>query len=313
MYKPAVAFFGFNRPDCSKIVFEEIRRYRPERLLLVADGPRYDVPTDKDRCEAVRNIMKSVDWKCDVKMDFSEKNLGCKRRMSSGIDWVFSQVEEAIILEDDCVPSADFFWFCSEMLVRYRDNPSIMHIGGSNFQAGRVRGDGSYYFSRFCHIWGWASWRRAWQHYDVAMSSWPEAKLKNWISTVHQTRIEHEYWTCRFDEIYSGKIDTWDFQWAFAFWRNQGLAVLPNVNLVRNIGIGRPDATHTKGPDASMEVLTGTLGEIRHPSKIAVDQEADRFTFDEHCGGNAMRRERRLITRLRRKLGKVKRMILTDS
>ena len=206
MSKPAVAFFGFNRPDCTKVVFEAIRRYRPERLLLVADGLRPAVPTDKLRCEAVREIMKSVDWECDVKTNFAETNMGCRKRMSSGMDWVFSQVEQAIILEDDCLPCQDFFRFCSEMLVHYRDNPKVMHIAGSNFQAGKVRGDGSYYFSRLVHIWAWASWRRAWQHYDVAMHSWPQARQENWISKFLSNPIEREYWSNVFEQVYAGMI-----------------------------------------------------------------------------------------------------------
>ncbi len=310
-YKPAVAFFGFNRPDCTKVVFEAIRRHRPEKLLLVADGPRPAVPTDKARCDAVREIMKSVDWPCEVKTNFAEENLGCKRRMASGFDWVFSQVEEAVLLEDDCVPGADFFKFCAEMLVRYRDNPRVMHIAGTNFQAGQLRGDGSYYFSRFVHIWGWASWRRAWQHYDVAMLSWPQAKREKWISKFHSTPLEREYWSDHFEQVYAGKIDTWDFQWAYTCWRRDGIGIIPNVNLVTNIGAG-PEATHTKGPVGSLEVPIGTMAELRHPKTILVDRAADKFTFDEHCGGNEMlrlkahhRRERNIFRRVGRRLLKL--------
>jgi hypothetical protein len=308
MKKPAVAFFGFNRPDCTKVVFEAIRRYRPEKLLLVADGPRPEVPTDKLPCEAVRDIMKSVDWECDVNTNFAETNMGCKKRMSSGMDWVFSQVEQAIILEDDCVPCPDFFRFCSEMLVHYRDNPKVMHIAGSNFQAGKVRGDGSYYFSRFVHIWAWASWRRAWQHYDVAMHSWPQARQENWISKFLSNPIEREYWSNVFEEVYAGKIDTWDYQWVYACWRSDGIGIIPNANLITNIGTGR-GATHTKGASSSLEIPSGTLGELRHPRNITVVRAADQFTFDEHYGGNEMRRERNPFKRVRRKLSKLKNKI----
>lgn len=309
MYKPPVAFFGFNRPDCTKVVFEEIRRHRPEKLFLVADGPRPTVPTDKSRCEAVRKIMQSVDWDCEVKINFSEENLGCKKRMASGIDWVFSQVEEAILLEDDCVPCPDFFRFCSEMLIRYRDNPKVVHIAGTNYQAGQIRGDGSYYFSRFVHIWGWATWRRAWQNYDVTMRSWPQAREEKWLSKFHATPLEWEFWTDNFNRVHAGEVDTWDYQWGYACWRHDGIGIIPNVNLITNIGAG-PDATHTKGPVGSLEVPTGTLGELRHPQKILVDHAADKFTFDEHCGGNELRRQkeelrrqRNIFTRIRRVLG----------
>jgi hypothetical protein len=296
MHKPAVAFFGFNRPDCTQKVFEQIRCYRPERLFLVADGPRAAISTDELRCQAVRDIMMSVDWDCEVKTNFSEENLGCKKRMSSGVDWIFSQVQEAILLEDDCVPSPDFFRFCSEMLDRYRDNPQVVHIAGANFQAGELRGDGSYYFSKFIHVWGWASWRRAWQHYDVDMLSWPEARQENWISKIHSSPVECKYWIDIFEQVHAGKIDTWDYQWAYAVWRNDGIGIIPNVNLVRNIGAG-PHATHTKDAEAFLEIPTSELGELRHPHSNTVDHAADQFTFDEHYGGNAIRRQ---LEKLRR-------------
>jgi len=318
MYKPAVAFFGFNRPDCTKIVFEEIRRYRPDKLFLVADGPRPAVPADKVSCEEVREIMKSVDWECEVKTNFSEVNLGCKKRMSSGIDWVFSQVEEAILLEDDCIPCPDFFRFCSEMLNRYRDNPQVMHISGANFQAGQLRGDGSYYFSKFIHVWGWASWRRAWQHYDVDMLSWPEARQENWISKIHSSPVECKYWSDIFEQVYAEKIDTWDYQWVYACWRSDGIGIIPNANLITNIGAG-PDATHTKEGAGSLEIPAGTLGELRHPQNMTVDRAADQFTFDEHYGGNELRhrqeelrRERNPFMRVRRKLSKIKNKIMAN-
>jgi len=245
-----------------------------------------------------------------MKTNFAEENLGCKKRMASGIDWVFSQVEEAILLEDDCVPCPDFFRFCSELLIRYRNDPKIVHIAGTNFQAGRLRGDASYYFSRFVHIWGWASWRRAWQHYDVAMRSWPQATQEKWLSKLYSDPIEREFWNDNFDRVHAGKIDTWDYQWAYACWRTDGIGIIPNMNLVTNIGAG-PDATHTKGPVGSLEVPTGTLGELRHPQEILVDSAADRFTFDEHCGGNQLRRERNLCARIRRKLSKIKHRVIS--
>jgi hypothetical protein len=289
-YKPAVAFCGFNRPDCTKVVFEEIRRYRPEKLFLLADGPRSTVPTDKLRCEAVREIMKSVDWNCEVKTNFSDVNLGCKKRMSSGIDWVFSQVEEAIFLEDDCVPCQDFFKFCSELLVRYRDNPKVVNITGTNYQRGRVRGKFSYYFSRFPHIWGWASWRRVWKQYDVSMISWPKARQEGWIEKACPS-MEQAFWIDYFNKIHDGTVDTWDCQWLYACWRSNGVGIIPNVNLITNIGAGH-EATHTKGETGSLEIATGTLGDLVHPREILVDDAADSFTFETQFGGGRPREEK---------------------
>jgi hypothetical protein len=304
MSKVPVAFFGFNRPDCTRIVFEEIRRYRPERLLLVADGPRPAVPADIPRCAAVREIMQAVDWPCEVRTNFAEQNLGCRRRMSSGVDWVFSEAEEAILLEDDCVPAPDFFNYCAEMLARYRDNPQIMHIGGANFQDGHARGDGSYYFSRCVHVWGWASWRRAWCHYDVNMGSWPEAKHTRWLAQRPLSGFERRYWETVLGGSFRHEVNSWDYQWVYACWRQNALSVISNVNLITNIGAG-PDATHTQGAPGSLALPGGALGAIKHPSKIEPDRAADDFTFEHHYGGRRMRRERHPVARAGRLLSKL--------
>src|SRR5579871_4386735 len=161
-----VALIVFNRPDTTRQVFQEIRRVRPPVLLVVADGPRRDHPEDEQLCRETRAVAEEVDWPCQVLTEYSDVNLGCRHRPASGLDWVFSQVEEAIILEDDCVPHPSFFRFCSELLSRYRDDARIGTIAGTNVQGGRKRGGASYYFSKYPTIWGWASWRRAWALYD---------------------------------------------------------------------------------------------------------------------------------------------------
>jgi hypothetical protein len=286
--KPAVALFVFNRPDCTKKTFAAIRDFQPGKLFLVADGPRAEVAADSTRCPAVREMLDKIDWPCDVRRNYSEKNLGCKKRMSSGLDWVFSEVEEAIILEDDCVPCPDFFVFCTEMLARYRSENSIMHIGGHNFQNGRKRGDASYYFSRYMHVWGWATWRRAWQGYDVNMALWPQAKKNNLLEKAGMDPVEVAYWTSLFDRTHAGEINTWDFQWGFACWQYHGLGITPNTNLVTNIGAS-PDATHTKLPEGSLAISTGKLNVLTHPAHIGRDVQADQFTFEEHYEGRILR------------------------
>ena len=158
-----VALLIFNRPDTTERVFNAVAKARPSKLLVVADGPRDSRPGEAARCEQTRAIIKRVDWDCEVITNFADRNMGCKLRVSSGIDWIFEQVEEAIILEDDCLPDPSFFRFCDEMLERYRDNERVGMVSGGNLQFGRHRGTGSYYFSKYTHIWGWASWRRAWK------------------------------------------------------------------------------------------------------------------------------------------------------
>jgi hypothetical protein len=178
-----VALIVFNRPDLTSKVYERVRAARPRRLLMVADGPRPNRPEDPRLCEAVRKIVSSPDWPCELLTNFQEVNLGCRRRISSGLDWVFDQCSEAIILEDDCIPCPSFFSFCSTMLNCYREDTRIMHISGDNWQNGTRRGNGSYFFSRYSLSWGWASWRRAWRYYDVGLSAWPTARKEGWLAS----------------------------------------------------------------------------------------------------------------------------------
>ena len=302
-----IVFVIFNRPEPTARVFAEIRKARPSRLFIVADGPRSGEEAEK--CRTVRDIVSRIDWTCEVTRNYSDINLGCKRRVSSGISRVFEQVEEAIILEDDCLPCPDFFVYCSEMLARFRANNSIMHIGGSNFQNGRKRGNASYYFSRYMHVWGWATWRRAWQHYDVNIASWPQRKKHGLLEKAGLDRVECAFWANFFDRMHAGEIDTWDYQWVYACWLHQGLAVVPNVNLVTNIGWG-PDATHTKTLVESLALPTGELNEIRHPARIRRNVKADSFSFNEVFDGRKLRLENSFRLRVLRRLGKVKRHLL---
>ncbi len=296
-----VALFIFNRPKLTSQVFVRIRAARPSRLLVVADGPRASRPEDAELCRIAREIVSSPDWPCELLTNFAPENLGCKRRMSSGLNWVFQQCEEAIILEDDCIPCASFFEFCSAMLERYRDDTRIMHISGDNFQDGRRRGDGSYFFSMYTHSWGWATWRRAWRNYDVNISSWPAAYKRRWLESFLENPAEVRYWESIFDRLYRGEIDTWDYQWLFAAWRQGALSILPNENLITNIGVG-PDATHFKETYSTVGIPTAELGEYTHPTTIVRDKEADQFTFEEHIGGQQAPSHGNLLTRIRWRL-----------
>jgi hypothetical protein len=302
-----VALFVFNRPHLTAQVYERVRQARPRRLLVVADGPRASRPDDPELCKRTREVVSSPDWPCELLTNFSEANLGCRRRMGSGLDWVFQQCPEAIILEDDCLPSPSFFRFCSEMLRKYRTDTRIMHVSGDNFQDGRHRGSASYFFSRYPLSWGWASWSRAWRHYDINVSSWPAAYREHLLESILDDSREIQHWESIFDSAYRGKIDTWDYQWVYACWRNGGLAIQPNENLVSNIGMG-PDATHFKSGHSTLGIPTGELDQCTHPAAVMRDEEADRYTFQEHIagkpstGGNwLLRTKRNLAVRTRMK------------
>lgn len=277
--KTPVVLFIFNRPDLTKLVFLEIRKRQPKKLFLVSDGARSDKPGESEKVERAREIIKLVDWDCEIITNFSEINLGCKKRVSSGIDWVFGQVEEAIILEDDCMPNQTFFQFCDELLEKYRNNEKIGMISGDNFQMGVQRGEGSYYFSRYAHIWGWATWRRAWKKYDVTIASWPKVKYDTqfWKSKSLR-KVELEYWQSAFQQVYDNNFDTWDHQWTYACWVNDMLTIMPNKNLISNIGFG-PQATHTHGSSQYANMKTYEMGfPLVHPKLIIADKTADDIT-----------------------------------
>jgi hypothetical protein len=293
----AVALLIFNRPDTTARVFEAIAKAKPSKLLVVADGPRLDRLGEADRCAETRAIINNVDWDCEVITNYSPINLGCKKRVASGLDWIFEQVEEAIILEDDCLPEHSFFRFCDEMLERYRLNERVGMVSGGNLQFGQSRGIASYYFSRYTHIWGWATWRRAWKHYDRDMALWPSFRDEGWLDRVFSSQGEREYWKNSFQWVYDGKLDTWDCSWTFAAITHGMLQVVPNVNLISNIGFG-PEATHTHvvGIHANMPIQP-IVFPMEHPKFVLADEEADRYISNNQIAPSFVMRQ---IRRLRR-------------
>ncbi len=275
-----VAFIIFNRPDTTAKVFEAIRQAKPQKLFVIADGARADRTHEIEKCVQTRAIINQVDWECEVIKNYSDVNLGCARRVSSGLNWVFEQVEEAIILEDDCLPHVTFFRFCEELLERYRYDQRIASISGQNVQFERKANEYDYYFSRYNHIWGWATWKRAWQYYDFDMKLWSEIKQKDFLRDVLGDEKSIRIWTKVFQNMYdSNKYNTWDFQWQFACWVNNSLGIISNINLVSNIGFGA-DSTHTsnsKNQYSSIPVKAVNLP-LKHPNFMFRDIQADRFT-----------------------------------
>lgn len=274
-----VAFIIFNRPDTTERVFAEIAKAQPPKLLVVADGPRQNRPGETGKCAATRAIIERVDWDCDVLTNFSDINLGCKRRVSSGIDWVFEQVEEAIILEDDCLPDPTFFRFCEELLERYRHDQRVGLISGDNFQFGRRRNDDSYYFTKYVHIWGWATWRDRWvDSYDVTMAKWPRIRDGGWLTDMVGNAREAAFWHKVFERVSRGEIDTWDYQWVFANWVEGRSSILPATNLISNIGFDA-NATHTTGDSELANLASHPLVfPLKHPVGIIRNLQADAFS-----------------------------------
>ena len=293
-----IAYIIFNRPKHTRETFAVIRAQRPPKLFIIADGPRPDHPTDAENCRLVREIVGQIDWPCEVHRNFSDSNMGCMRRVSSGLDWVFSQVERAIIIEDDCVPNPDFFSFCDALLDKYESDPRVWVVTGNNWQDGKRRGSASYYFSKYNHCWGWATWRRAWQHYQVDMPYWSEWKHSADWRRKTPDPVERSVWTAIFDRMQRGEIDTWDYQWTGCVWHHGGLTATPNVNLVTNIGFG-PEATHTVTDGDQEGMAAHPLGPLTHPQVVRVDVAADRYAFDRQFGGRD--HPDRLHNRLRRR------------
>lgn len=264
----------FQRPEQTAQVFEMVRQVKPPKLLVVADGPRSDKPGEAEKCAAARAIVDRVDWDCEVFTNFSEVNLGCKNRVSSGLTWAFEIVEEAIILEDDCVPELSFFRFCEELLEKYRDVPRVMSITGENTH-GYQSSDSSYYFSQYSFYWGWATWRRAWQQFDGTVQLWKGLRETNWLSNLLQNPEAAEYWSDIFEQTYNG-FNSWGYGWTFACLVNQGLCAVANNNLISNIGFGADAAHHTWSTDEIGDLPVEPLQfPMQAPARVAVDRQGD--------------------------------------
>lgn len=273
-----VALFLFNRPDTVTRVFERIAAARPSRLLLVADGPRQGHEGDPERCRAAREAVARVDWPCEVSRLYSDVNLGCGPRMASGLSWVFEQVEEAIVFEDDCVPEPSFFPFCDELLARYRHDARVGVISGYNpVEAGQDCPD-SYFFSRYSQTWGWASWRRVWAHFDHHMKALPDALARGTLADIFEEPHVYVEWMRFFTTYGRNRGSLWDYQFSFAQMTQSLLSIIPAVSQVSNVGCGRPDATN-----AGAETDLGTVASqpmpfpLRHPPFVVRGRRNDRL------------------------------------
>lgn len=282
MFNTPVLFLIFARPDTTEQVFERIRQIRPTRLYVAADAPRKGRPDEAERCRQARSVVDRVDWQCEVKTLFREENLGCKVAVSSAISWFFDQEEYGIILEDDCLPDLSFFPFCEELLIRYKDDDRIGHIGGNCFFEGIVDRSLSYDFCSISHIWGWASWRRAWNNYDVDFSFWNDTRQdKCRRKSIFKSLREEIYFSSFISDTLAGNkgINTWDVQYLFMLRAQNQLSIYPAVNLVTNIGLNNPNATHTNKKGRGNYVLSEPIAfPLSHPRYILANSEIDRRT-----------------------------------
>jgi len=286
MFATPILFLIYNRPEQTRKVFKKIREIKPKYLYISADGPKNGMIEDIENCNDSRMVIDQIDWDCELKTKLNQKNLGCKIGVSSGISWFFQHVNEGIILEDDCVPDISFFSFCKYLLKKYRYDTRIMHISGTNFQDGILRDDSSYYFSKYVYVWGWATWKRAWDLYDVKIQNFDKFLMHKSIKNIFTDKKEQKFLLNNFNLAYTNKKMTWDYQWHYTNLINNGLSITPNKNLVSNIGFGK-EATHTSQkhhPFSNRPV--DKLDNISHPSFIIPNIEADRYTYKKYFNPN---------------------------
>ena len=314
MLDSPVAISVFNRPESTAPVFDAIRRARPRQLFVFADGPRND--EEAARCAEARAITEDVDWPAEVHRDYSDVNLGARRRYATGVDWVFRHVEEAIVFDDDCLPDDSFFPFCAEMLDRYRDDPGVMMVCGTNYLERWKDRAQSYHFSIYGSVWGWATWRRAWALYDSSMSSWSDPVVRERVRSVIADDEQFEIQARRFDRVVADEDrHSWDLPWYLTRLANAGSTIVPAVNLVVNLGNADGRGLPAGHPLANLPA--GSLEfPLRHPDRTDVDRDHDRRHlrrvfdwWDEQAAAReAAERRRRSIPRRAARAGR--RMLL---
>ncbi|MFA5184280.1 MAG: hypothetical protein WC456_02020 [Patescibacteria group bacterium] len=274
-----ILFIVFNRLDTASVTLAAIRKAKPRKLFIAADGPRLDITGERENCQEVRDyLLKNIDWDCRVETLFQIKNLGIQKALKEALDWFFATNKNGIILEHDCLPNDSFFLFCEKLLEKYKDNEQIMHISGNFFQPEKV-GQSDYYFSRIPHIWGWATWRRAWQKYDLEMATYHDFLKNQTLKKYFKSDRDKITWKQLFNQVYHHKSATWDFQWTYALFRNGGLAITPNRNLVKNIGFGYLAENCRDEKNKFSNLPTTELNfPLRHPTGFVANQAADEYT-----------------------------------
>ena len=275
-----IVFIIFNRPDTTAKVFEAIRQAKPLKFLVIADGPREDKPGEAEKCAATRAIIDRVDWDCEVLKNYSDTNLGCGERVSSGLNWVFQNVEEAIILEDDCLPHPCFFQFSAELLEKYRHDERIGMICGTNVLGEWKSNLQSYHFCHYSTIWGWATWRRAWNYYDYKINLWTKSETKAVLNQQIGFKNLFDSRANSLDKIQSNQLNTWDIQWFLARVLNSSLSIVPSLNLVSNIGFSE-EATHTRNKAdrrANLPVTSITFP-LKAPTTLSRDFDYEHLAY----------------------------------
>ena len=294
-FKTPILIIAWKRPQKTRELIGKIKQINPDILYIACDGPKNEnIIEDNKVKETMDILLKSFEEVNSKKYLFSKYNQGCKIGVSNAINWFFENESEGIILEDDCIPHLDFFSFCQEMLEIYRNDERIWSITGHNQQNNVQRGSGTYYFSKYPRSWGWATWKRCWVKYDRDITDWPKIKSKGVLKNKLKTKREINFWVNILDNIYHhNSPNTWDYQWTLSSFLNSGLTIVPNKNLIQNIGFDE-DSTHTFGRD--LNTFKGKEKEnclsifpIIHPDYFVVEKKADEIVdILEYSGGNKL-------------------------
>ena len=301
--KAPVTIFIFNRTDTLDLVFKSIGEYKPDEIFVIADGPRKGIEGDQKNCLIARKKAEEhINWECKIHHNYSDINLGLGRRIKSGLDWVFSLVDYSIILEDDCIPASSFYYYCEELLLKYKDDARIMHISGNNYTPQYNPDYGSYFYSKYGHIWGWATWARAWGLMDYEMQHWGTIKSRQALRSLFSLK-EYKYLKKVFDTYFLDVKNPWGIRWFYSRMINNGLSIVPNKNLVTNIGI---IGTHSdKKSSAHFREVDFDFVIDSHPEFVIADSKYDRLHFKK-----AIYKRRLLIIRILRKTGRIVKSLL---
>ena len=289
-----ILFIIFNRADYAKKVFKEIKKIKPKKLYIAADGPRKNNEADLINCSKTREIINQITWECDIKTLFRKENLGCKISVSSAITWFFNNEPLGIILEDDCLPEQSFFWFCKELLEKYKNNKKVMMIGGTSYLFNKVKFKESYFFTNYFHIWGWATWKRAWRLYDINMKGWEDYKKSNTLLKIYKDQNITKFIQSMCQDAYDNLINTWDIQWFFSCLKNEGYSIIPKFNLISNIGV---TGTHSDNQTTSHFFPTKpiNLKKIVHPQKIILDSCLNNIIYENILKGYPLSKFKKIL------------------
>lgn len=278
-----VLFIFFNRGDLAARVFERISKVKPSRLYLSSDGPRNNIKGESESVIKLRDLLLSkINWSCDIHTRFGDVNLGCGLGVATAIDWFFSYEESGIVLEDDSLPSISFFYYCQDLLRKYEHDFRVWHISGTSFIPLTVVSDASYHFSKIPAVPGWATWKSRWQYFDIEMKDLDYFNQHNFINELCNNHKEKLWHNSTFVSNLLKINNGWGWQWYFTVLTNHGLAITPIRSLIKNIGLNREDAAHTRQKDAEWESVNANEIDypLVHPKMFCIDNKLDSYIYN---------------------------------